>query len=122
MATERLNLRGRRPIMALLDLLGQRWALRILWELRSNARTSRDLREAIGISPTVLQARLDELRAAGLAYHEKGSGYRLTRLGVELIAAFAPLYGFASHWAEALTPGETTSAGARTEEGAETAP
>ena len=23
-----------RPIMALLDLLGRRWALRILWELR----------------------------------------------------------------------------------------
>jgi DNA-binding HxlR family transcriptional regulator len=25
---------GGRPIMALLDLLGRRWALRILWELR----------------------------------------------------------------------------------------
>jgi hypothetical protein len=35
-----------RPIMALLDLLGRRWALRILWELREDALTSRALRAA----------------------------------------------------------------------------
>ncbi len=29
---------SRRPIMQLLDLLGRRWALRILWELRSGPR------------------------------------------------------------------------------------
>jgi DNA-binding HxlR family transcriptional regulator len=27
-----------RPIMALLDLLGRRWTLRILWELREGNR------------------------------------------------------------------------------------
>src|SRR3546814_6777751 len=68
---------GQRPIMALLDLLSQRWALRLLWELRDGARTSRDLREATAISPTVLQSRLDELRAAGIAELARGSGYRL---------------------------------------------
>ena len=35
-----------RPIMVLLDLLGRRWALRILWELRGGALTSRALRTA----------------------------------------------------------------------------
>lgn len=48
---------GRRPIMALLDLLGQKWALRVIWELRNGALNSRALRSASGeISPTVLQA------------------------------------------------------------------
>ncbi len=32
-----------RPIMALLDILGQRWTLRILWELRDGAVGFRDL-------------------------------------------------------------------------------
>ena len=45
--------------MALLDLLGRRWTLRILWELRDAALTSRALRTACDeASPTVLQARL----------------------------------------------------------------
>ena len=55
-----------RPIMALLDLLGRRWSLRILWELRDAPLTSRRLRAACDeASPTVLQARLSELRQAG---------------------------------------------------------
>ena len=55
-----------RPIMALLDLLGRRWSLRILWQLREGPLTSRGLRDACdGASPTVLQTRLSELRQAG---------------------------------------------------------
>jgi DNA-binding HxlR family transcriptional regulator len=56
-----------RPIMVLLDLLGRRWTLRIIWELREKPLTSRALRTACDeASPTVLQARLSELRDAGL--------------------------------------------------------
>ena len=57
-----------RPIMALLDLLGRRWSLRIIWELRDDrSLTSRALRTACDeASPTVLQTRLSELREAGL--------------------------------------------------------
>ena len=52
--------------MVLLDLLGRRWTLRILWELRHGALTSRALRTACDeASPTVLQARLSELRCSG---------------------------------------------------------
>ena len=55
-----------RPIMALLDLLGRRWSLRIIWELREAALTSRALRTACDeASPTILQTRLTELREAG---------------------------------------------------------
>jgi DNA-binding HxlR family transcriptional regulator len=90
-----------RPIMLLLDLLGRRWALRILWELRGGALRSRPLRTACGeISPTVLQRRLDELREAGLAELDDEEGYALTALGRELLAAFDPLYKFAERWAK----------------------
>jgi DNA-binding HxlR family transcriptional regulator len=88
--------------MALLDLLGRRWALRILWELRETALTSRALRAACDeVSPTVLQARLTELRAAGLVELRKAEGYALTPLGRDFLGAFMPLYGFADRWAAA---------------------
>ena len=56
-----------RPLMAALDLLGRRWALRILWELRDGATGARALRDRCdGMSSSVLYERLDELAAAGL--------------------------------------------------------
>ena len=67
-----------RPVMALLDLLGRRWTLRIVWELRDGPLTSRALRTACDdASPTVMQARLSELREAGLVELLAGDGYRL---------------------------------------------
>ncbi|MDN4983391.1 helix-turn-helix transcriptional regulator [Bradyrhizobium arachidis] len=88
-----------RPIMALLDLLGQRWSLRILWELREEPLTSRALRTACDeASPTVLQARLTELREAGFVELGKGGGYGLTPLGRELCETFMPLHRFAERW------------------------
>lgn len=88
-----------RPIMALLDLLGRRWSLRILWELRGEPLTSRALRTACDeASPTVLQARLTELRDAGFVELGEGGGYGLTPLGRELCATFMPLHRFAERW------------------------
>jgi len=93
-----------RPIMALLDLLGRRWALRILWELRDDrSLTSRALRAACDeASPTVLQARLSELREAGLVELVPASGYRLTGMGRELFETFLPLHRFAERWSKQL--------------------
>jgi DNA-binding HxlR family transcriptional regulator len=88
-----------RPIMALLDLLGRRWTLRILWELREGTLTSRALREACDdASPTVLQARLTDLRQAGFVELVPASGYRLTEMGKELNGTFLPLHRFAERW------------------------
>lgn len=91
-----------RPIMALLDLLGRRWALRIVWELREDrSLTSRALRTACDeASPTIMQARLSELREAGLVELVQGDGYRLTGLGRELFETFAPLHRFAERWSK----------------------
>jgi len=91
-----------RPIMALLDLLGRRWTLRILWELRDRALTSRALREACDdASPTVLQARLTDLREAGFVDLDPAGGYSLTDSGKELNGTFLPLYHFAERWKKA---------------------
>jgi len=87
--------------MALLDLMGRRWSLRIVWELRNGPMTSRELRTACDeASPTVMQKRLDELRDAGLVDLMAGSGYRLTSLGAALIEAVQPLSSFADRWSK----------------------
>jgi DNA-binding HxlR family transcriptional regulator len=92
--------RTRRPLMALLDLLGRRWTLRIVWELREDrALTSRALRTACDeASPTVLNERLKELREAGFVDLGEAGGYALTPLGTELAAHVMPLHRFAERW------------------------
>jgi DNA-binding HxlR family transcriptional regulator len=93
--------RSGRPIMALLDLLGRRWTLRIVWELRDGALTSRALRAACDdASPTVVQQRLSELREAGLVAMGDSGGYALTERGKELFELFMPLHRFAEDWAK----------------------
>ena len=93
--------RSGRPIMALLDLLGRRWTLRMVWELRDGPLTSRALRTACDeASPTVVQTRLSELREAGLVELLPGDGYRLTELGRELMDSFLPLHRFAERWSK----------------------
>ena len=88
-----------RPIMAALDLLGRRWALRVLWELREAPLTFRAIQEACdSVSPTVLNTRLGELKEAGLVETTSG-GYILSSLGRGLCTALAPLQKWANGWA-----------------------
>jgi DNA-binding HxlR family transcriptional regulator len=86
--------------MAALDLLGRRWALRVLWELRDGQPASfRELRERCdSMSTSVLNQRLHELREAGLVEVGEG-GYALTRTGAQLHDALAPLDAWAKRWA-----------------------
>lgn len=87
-----------RPIMALLDLLGKRWTLRIVWELRDGPLTFRALQEAAGgISPSVLNARLAELRGVSLL-DQTENGYALSELGLELFVTFLPLVAWSEKW------------------------
>jgi DNA-binding HxlR family transcriptional regulator len=88
-----------RPIMAALDLLGRRWALRVLWELRDGAQSFRALQERCDdVSPSVLNTRIAELRDAGLLEAGK-DGYTLSESGRRLGAALAPLHAWAEDWA-----------------------
>ncbi len=94
--------RSGRPIMVLLDLLVRRWVLRLLWELREEPRRFRELQAAIGASPTIVNRRLAELRAAKLIELERSAGYRLTPLGHELLKLFLPLHLWSEKWAKAF--------------------
>ena len=86
--------------MALLDLLGRRWALRIGWELREGETlTFRQLQERCdGASSSVVNDRLRELRGAGILELEE-RGYRLTPRGAALIELLLPLDRWAKRWA-----------------------
>jgi DNA-binding HxlR family transcriptional regulator len=86
--------------MAAMDLLGRRWALRILWELRHAALGARALQARCdGMSSSVLYRRLVELHDAGLLERDDADAYRLTPIGAALSAAIAPLDNWARRWA-----------------------
>ncbi|MEP0706772.1 MAG: helix-turn-helix domain-containing protein [Parvibaculum sp.] len=92
-----------RPVMALLDLLGRRWVLRILWELRGEPLNFRALQAACGgISPSVLNTRLAELRESLLVEARTDEGYTLTKTGRELLTQLTPLTVWSEKWAKAL--------------------
>ena len=103
-----------RPIMALLDLLGRRWTLRLVWELREEPRRFRALQDVIGASPTMVNARLAELRAARLVELDAEMGYRLTELGRELLKLFLPLHLWSEKWAKALSSQDGAASASRT--------
>jgi DNA-binding HxlR family transcriptional regulator len=82
--------------MALLDLLGRRWAMRVIWELRNGPMTFRELQARCGgLSSSVLAQRLTELREAGIA----AEGNVLTDEGQLLLEAYEPLGAWAERWA-----------------------
>lgn len=93
--------------MALLDLLGRRWVLRLVWELGEGPWTFRALQAACGgVSSSVLSQRLGDLRDAG-AVELVDDGYALTGEGRELLAIYPPLDAWAARWAARATPRRT---------------
>ena len=92
-----------RPVMVLLDALGKRWTLRLIWELNRNGPgTFRELQARCEeMSPTSLNNRLKELRELDLI--ELGeAGYTLTEQGRSLSLLLKPLDQWANKWALTL--------------------
>jgi DNA-binding HxlR family transcriptional regulator len=89
MATER-------AMPAILDLLGRRWALRLIWELRRDAVSFSAMRERTGISPSVLSQRVGELLESGIVERDGARRYRLSGRGRELARLLYEL----NRWAE----------------------
>lgn len=87
-----------RPIMVVLDVLGRRGALRILWELRHDPLSFRALQRACETNPGSLNTRLKELRDLRIVEHADG-GYRLTAKGRGLTVPLAALQAWADQWA-----------------------
>jgi len=84
--------------MAAFDLLGRRWMLRMLWEMRLGSVRFSEFRNRIPeASPTTISQRLDELLEARIISRTK-SGYRLTKHGAALLLALGPLELWAQSW------------------------
>lgn len=85
--------------MALLDLLGRRWAMRVLWELQDDSSpTFRELQQRCDrVSSSVLADRLRELGQADLV-ENTGQGYVLTEQGRTLRESLVQLDDWASRW------------------------
>jgi DNA-binding HxlR family transcriptional regulator len=89
-----------RPLMAAMDLLGKRWTLRILWELRNGSLGARALQEKCdAMSSSVLYERLRELCDAELITQNATDEYALTRIGSSLQDALGPLDEWSKRWA-----------------------
>jgi DNA-binding HxlR family transcriptional regulator len=92
-----------RPLMAALDLLGRRWTLRVIWELRDGPAGFRELqRRCARMSSSVLNTRLGELTQARIVGNGE-EGYHLMPLGEELLRALQPLQSWAVAWEETLS-------------------
>ncbi len=89
-----------RPLMALLDLLGRRWALRILWELHAGPLGFRDIQARCDdMSSSVLSQRLADLDAADIVEQDARGRYNVTTEGRVLLCALLPLDEWAERWA-----------------------
>ena len=97
--------------MALFDLLGRRWALRIVWELREADATFRDLAHRCDdVSSSVLRDRLRDLTVAGIV-ERGGRGYRLSADGRELMELLRPLGQWSQRWAARADPADSGHGG-----------
>ncbi|WP_228730138.1 winged helix-turn-helix transcriptional regulator [Shewanella sedimentimangrovi] len=84
--------------MAVFDLLGRKWNMRLLWELRSGACSFRSLQERCdGMSPSVMNSRVKQLTEAMLI-EKSDNGYVLTALGADLMDTLDPLRQWAADW------------------------
>ena len=86
--------------MALLDFLGRRWVLRILWELREESLGFRALQgRCNNLSPTILSRRLNEMRSMAIVRRGESNEYALTPAGKKLCRIILPLHFWAEDWA-----------------------
>jgi DNA-binding HxlR family transcriptional regulator len=86
----------RQAMNTLLDQLGRRWALRLIWELRRDALSFNELRQRLAVSPSVLATRLRELGELGVVERDAARRYRLSGRGRELARVLYEL----NRWAE----------------------
>ncbi|SUD49071.1 Uncharacterized HTH-type transcriptional regulator ytcD [Nocardia otitidiscaviarum] len=91
------------PLLAVMDLVGQRWVLRVLWELEPGPLGFLELRRRMGnCSSSMLSVRLQRLQSAGAVVKQTDRSYELTPAGRELATALEPLWAWSRRWSGAL--------------------
>ncbi|MCV7379811.1 helix-turn-helix transcriptional regulator [Mycobacterium alsense] len=82
-----------------MELLGQRWMLRAIWELQAGALRFLDLRQRMdNCSSSVLSERLRQLSASGLVVKNQAGTWQLTAAGAEIGSALASVWDWAEEW------------------------
>jgi DNA-binding HxlR family transcriptional regulator len=90
-------------MLALLDLLGRRWALRILWELRMQPASVQALhRRCDFMSTSVLSQRLAELKEARLIDKGGDGSYALTEHGGRLLSRLDGIDEWTQEWSRMI--------------------
>ncbi|MQY20593.1 winged helix-turn-helix transcriptional regulator [Nocardia macrotermitis] len=86
-----------------MELLGQRWMLRVIWELEPGPLGFLELRRRMdNCSSSMLSVRLQTLQTAGIIVKRADKSYELTYPGVELGRALEPLWGWAERWHDTI--------------------
>lgn len=87
-------------ILAAIDLLGQRWMLRVIWELEPGPLGFLDIRRRMGnCSSSMLSDRLQQLQSAALIRKNGQRGaYELTTEGALLAESLQPLWDWSERW------------------------
>ncbi len=84
-----------------MELLGQRWMLRVLWELEPGPIGFLELRRRMGnCSSSMLSVRLQHLQSAGLVVKRADKAYEPTPIGRELAVALQPLWDWSRRWTD----------------------
>lgn len=84
-----------------MELLGQRWMLRVLWELEPGPIGFLELRRRMGnCSSSMLSVRLQHLQSAGLVVKRPDKAYEATPIGRELGVALQPLWDWSRRWSD----------------------
>jgi|SRR5450631_920369 len=90
------------PVMAILDLLGRRWAMGVVWQLADGPHSFTELQSRCdSISPTILSTRIKDLAEAKIIERTL-DGYQLTKIGRDLFTILEPFQGWAHKWAKTL--------------------
>ena len=99
-------------MLALLDLLGRRWALRILWELRVKPANFQALQiRCDSMSTSVLAQRLAELSDAKLVEKGPARDYKLSEHGAQLLARLDGMDQWTQEWARVIGSGARSPSG-----------
>jgi DNA-binding HxlR family transcriptional regulator len=92
-----------------MDLLGQRWILRVIWELDPGPLGFLELRRRMGnCSSSMLSDRLQRLQHHGILEKRADKTYELTVAGTELCNALQQLWAWSERWSSNLIPATST--------------
>lgn len=100
------------PVLAAIELLSQRWAMRLVWELQPSPVRLEDLCDRMGgCSTDELAARLDLLRRENLVHNVEGTVYGLTMLGTQLALSLNAVWEWSRLWHKRTTEQTSESLG-----------